>query len=139
MEYTKPLPKLAEDTIEFKFWEAAKKHELSLQHCQDCGTYILYPRSQCPQCWSTSLKWEQVRGHGEVYSFPVVHRAGIPGFEKDTPYVYAVVQLDEGARIATNIIGIEPDKVTIGMKVAAFFDDVTPEVTLVKFKPVSKA
>ena len=137
MEYTKPLPEPTETSVEF--WKAAKKHELHLQHCHKCGSYVFYPRRHCPQCLDTNLSWEKVSGHGEIYSYTVVHRAGIPGFEKDTPYVYAVVQLDEGARIATNIIGIEPDKVTIGMKVAAFFDDVTPEVTLVKFKPVSKA
>ncbi len=68
--------------------------------------------------------------------YTIVRRAGMPGFEKDVPYVFAIVELDEGPRMATNIVGIEPEKVAIGMEVEAFFDDVTPEITLVKFKPI---
>lgn len=135
MAYDKPLPEPTEMSIEF--WKAAKRHELCLQHCHNCGSYIFYPRSHCPECLGTNLTWEKVSGQGEVYSYTVVHRAGIPGFEKDVPYVFATVQLNEGARIPTNIVGIAPEKVTIGMKVAAFYDDVTPEITLVKFKPSS--
>ena len=82
------------------------------------------------------MRWEKVSGRGKVYSYSIVRRAGIPGFEEDVPYVFAIVELDEGPRMATNIVGIEPEKVAIAMKVEAFFDDVTPEITLVKFKPI---
>ena len=132
--YTKPLPTPSRTSAEF--WKAAKKHELYMQHCQDCGHYIFYPRSLCPQCLSSNLNWEKVSGRGKIYSYTIVHRAGIPGFEKDVPYVFAIVELDEGPRMATNIVGIEPEKVAIDMKVEVFFDDVTPEITLVKFKPI---
>jgi len=83
---------------------------------------------------SSNLRWEKVSGRGTVYSYTVVRRAGIPGFEKDVPYVFAIVELDEGPRIATNTVGVEPEKVRIGMEIEATFDDVTPEITLVKFK-----
>ncbi len=132
--YTKPLPTPTETTAEF--WKAAKRHELHLQHCQDCGHYIFFPATLCSQCLSPKLKWERVSGRGKVYSYTIVRRAGF--FQKgegDLPYVSAIVELDEGPRMATNIVNIEPEKVVIGMRVEALFDDVTPEVTLVKFKP----
>ena len=132
--YNKPLPIPSRTSAEF--WKAAKRHELCLQHCQDCGHYVFYPRSLCPQCLSSNLRWEKISGQGKVYSYTTVHRAGIPGFEEDVPYVFARVELDEGPRMATNIVGIEPEKVAIGIEVEAFFDDVTPEITLVKFKPI---
>ena len=132
--YTKPLPKPSQ--ISAEFWQAAKRRELFLQRCHDCEQYIFYPRPLCPQCLSSNLGWEKVSGRGKVYSYSVVRRAGIPGFENDVPYVFAIVELDEGPRMATNIVGIEPEKVSIGTKVEAFFDDVTPELTLVKFKPI---
>jgi len=132
--YTKPLPTLSRTSA--KFWKAAKRHELCLQRCQDCGHYVVHPRSLCPQCLSSNSRWEKVSGRGTVYSYTVIRRASTPGFEEDVPYVFAIVELDEGPRMATNIVGIEPEKVAIGIKVEAFFDDVTPEITLVKFQPV---
>ncbi len=132
--YTKPLPTPTRTSVEF--WKAAKRHELCLQRCQDCSHYVVYPRSLCPQCLGTNLKWEKVSSRGTVYSYTIVRRAGTPGFEEDVPYVFAIVELDEGPRMSTNIVGIEPEKVAIDMKVAVFFDDVTPEITLVKFKPI---
>lgn len=132
--YTKPLPTPSRTSAEF--WKAAKKHGFRLQRCQDCGHYVFYPRSLCPRCLSSNLRWEKVSGRGEVYSYTIIRRAGIPGFEKDVPYVFAIVELDEGPRMATNIVDIEPEKVTIGLKVEVHFDDVTPEITLVKFKPI---
>ena len=132
--YTKPLPVPSRTSAEF--WKAAKRHELCLLRCQDCEHYIVYPRSLCPQCLGTKLKWEKVSGRGTVYSYTIVRRAGIPGFEKDVPYVFAIVELDEGPRMATNIVGIEPEKVAINMEVEATFADVTPEITLVKFQPI---
>lgn len=135
MEYGKPLPEPTEVSAEF--WKALKRHELCIQHCQNCGSYVFYPRTLCPQCFGINLRWERVSGHGKVYSYTIVHRAGIPGFEKDVPYVFAIVELEEGPRMTTNIIGVEPEKVRIDMEVESTFDDITPEITLLKFKPRS--
>lgn len=131
-EYLKPLPKPTPTSR--PFWEAAKRHELMLQRCETCRSFIYYPRPRCPNCFSDRLSWQRASGRGTVYSFTVVRRASSRSFA-DGPYVLAIVELDERVRMTTNIVA-SPDKVRVGMAVEVFFDDVTPEHTLVKFKPV---
>jgi len=130
-EYLKPLPKPTATSR--PFWEAARRHELMLQRCGRCGAFIYYPRDRCPLCFADRLEWQHVSGRGTVYSYTVVRRAASRAF-RDAPYVLAIVELEEGPRITTNIVA-PPDQVRIGMAVNVFFDDVTPEHTLVKFKP----
>jgi len=131
--YNKPLPK--PDVISQKFWDATKRHELIVQRCKSCNQYIMYPREVCSRCLSTNLDWTKVSGKGRVYSYTVIHQPAHPGFAADIPYVLAIVELEEGPRLLTNIVGCSPDEVKVDMPVTAVFDDVTPEVTLVKFKP----
>ncbi len=130
-EYIKPLPKPSPTSR--PYWEAVRRHELQLQHCGACSKYIYYPRPRCPNCMSDNLKWERVSGRGKLYSYTIVRRASTRSFA-DAPYVLAIVELDEGPRMTTNMIA-PPDQLKIGMLVAVYFDDVTPEQTLVKFKP----
>jgi uncharacterized OB-fold protein len=130
-EYIKPLPKPTPTSR--PFWEAAKRHELVLQRCDACARFIYYPRPRCPYCFADRLSWRRVSGRGAVYSFTIVRRASSRAFA-DGPYVLAVVELQEGVRMTTNIVA-PPETVQVGMPVQAFFDDVTPEHTLVKFKP----
>jgi hypothetical protein len=129
--YEKPLPKPTETSR--PFWDAARQHRLQLQHCAGCTAYIYYPRDRCPVCLSDKLDWRPVSGKGKVYSYTIVRRASTRSFA-DKPYVLAIVELDEGVRMTTNIEA-PPDRVRIGMPVAVYFDDVTPDWTLVKFKP----
>jgi uncharacterized OB-fold protein len=131
-DYIKPLPKPSPTSR--PFWEAARRHELTLQQCGDCQAYIYYPRDRCPQCFSDKLNWQRVSGRGKVYSYTVVRRASTRSFA-DAPYVLAIVELDEGVRMTTNIVA-PPEKVKVGMPVTVTFDDVTPEHTLVKFQPI---
>jgi uncharacterized protein len=130
-EYVKPLPKPSPTSR--PFWDAAKRHELQLQRCGGCGAFIYYPRPRCPQCMSDDLKWERVSGRGTVYSYTIVRRASTRSFA-DAPYVLAIVELAEGPHLTTNIIA-PAESVKIGMPVVVAFDDVTPDHTLVKFKP----
>jgi uncharacterized OB-fold protein len=85
---------------------------------------------------SLDLEWTELSGKGEVHTFTVVYQNGMAGFVDDVPYAVGYVTLDEGPQMMTNFIGIEPEQVRIGMKVDIVYDDVTPEVTLPKFKPV---
>jgi uncharacterized OB-fold protein len=110
-----------------------RRHELKLQKCGGCGAFIYYPRPRCPHCLSENLEWRNVSGRGKLYSYTVVRRASSRAFA-DGPYVLAIVELDEGPRMTTNLMA-EPEKIKIGMPVTVAFDDVTPEHTLVKFKP----
>ena len=132
-DYTKPLPQPNE--VSQPFWDAAKRHELQIQHCNSCGTHIFYPREACSQCLSPDLIWIPVSGKGTLYSYTIAQAPTHPAFAEDVPYVIAIVELEEGPRITTNLVGCSPDHVTIGMPVMASFEEVTPEVTLVKFRP----
>jgi uncharacterized OB-fold protein len=131
--YRKPLPRIDEESR--GYWEALARHEIYLQRCRDCGVLRYYPRALCPECLSSSVTWVRARGAGTVYSFTVTHQNQAPGFREELPYVLAVVELAEGVRVMTNVVGCPPDRVRIGMAVEAVFEDVTPEVTLLKFRP----
>jgi hypothetical protein len=132
-KYAKPLPRVDEESK--GFWEACQRHELYLQRCCDCGALRYYPRALCPSCLSDRIEWVRASGKGTVYTFTVTHQNQAPGFRDALPYVMAYVELDEGVRMLTNIVGCAPDDVRIGMPVELAFEDVTPDITLPKFKP----
>ena len=133
-KYAKPLPRIDEETK--GFWEACQRHELYVQKCGACATLRYYPRAVCPRCLSDRIEWVRCSGRGTVYTFTVTHQNQAPGFRDTLPYVLAYVELDEGVRMLTNIVGCAPDDVRIGMAVEVVFEDVTPTVTLPKFKPL---
>jgi uncharacterized protein len=133
--YTKPLPRPLSPELTRPFWEAAKRHELRMPRCTTCDHVFFYPRSECPRCLSTHLEWVQVSGRARLHSFTVVQQPANAAFRDDVPYVYAVVQLDEGPRLVSNIVQCDIDTLRVDMPLEAVFDDVTPEWTLVKFKP----
>ena len=135
-ELRKPLPVPENIELTKPFWEAAKRHELMMQRCKKCADWIFYPREQCPNCLSQDLEFQKVSGRGRVYAYTTVYQPAHPAFVPDSPYVFAVVQLDEGVRVATNIVGIAHEQVKVDMAVEATYEDVTPDWTLVKFKPV---
>ena len=132
-EYDMPLPVPTELTR--PFWDAAKQHDLQVQRCRAGNHLFLYPREYCPVCLSDDLEWVSVSGKGRVYTYTVVHRAADPRFQAQVPYVYAVIQLNEGPRLISNVVDCDVADVTIDMPVTVHFDDVTDETTLVKFRP----
>ena len=132
-DYRKPLPRPS--TVSLPFWQAAKRHELHIQRCGSCGAYVFYPREVCAECLSSDLSWVKVSGKGTVYSYTIAQAPTHPAFAEDVPYIVAIVELTEGPHITTNITGCKPDAVRIGMPVIATFDEVTPDMTLVKFRP----
>ena len=133
-DYSGPVPVPTPETR--PFWEAAKRHELHLQHCRSCDHYIFYPRAACPYCLAGDLEWLRVSGRGTLETFTVVHR-GQKGFPLGSPYVIAIVRLAEGPRLMTNLVGIaaDPAAIAIGMAVEVVFEDVTAEVSLPRFRP----
>ena len=133
-EYKKPLP---HPTVPSQpFWDAAKRHELQIQRCGSCGAHIFYPREVCPACLSSDLSWIRASGKGRLYSYTIAQAPTHPAFAEDVTYIVAIVELEEGPRITTNIVGCEPGAVKIGMPVEATYDDVTQDMTLVKFRLV---
>jgi hypothetical protein len=132
-EYRKPLPRPSPLTR--PFWDGLAEGVLRVQRCATCRAHVFYPRAHCPACLSPDLTWVEASGRGRVYSFTIVRRAMNPAFAQDVPYVYAIVELDEGPRLMTNVVGCPPDAVRVDMPVKAVYDKVTPEHTLLKFEP----
>lgn len=116
------------------FWEACRQRRLTVQRCGGCAQYIFIPQSFCPACRGTELAWVDSEGKGNVVTFTVVWRPQTPAF--DAPYVVAVVRLDEGYEMLTNIVEVDPELVEIGAPVQVHFLDVTAEVTLPCFRLV---
>ena len=136
--YRKPLPNPS--FVSQPFWDAAKEHRLVYQRCRLCGTNVFYPRDICPgpDCFGVgTLDWVESSGKGTVYSFTASYQPAHPAFKEDVPYMLAIVELEEGWRMNTNIINSDPSDVAIGMKVEVVWDDVTPEITLPKFQIAS--
>jgi uncharacterized protein len=131
--YAKPLPHVDEENR--PFWEALQRHELYVQKCRDCGDLRYHPRALCTNCLSSRTEWLRSKGLGKIYTFTVTNQNQAPGFRESLPYVMAWVELDEGLKMLTNIVDCPPQQVRIGMPVEAVFEDVTPEVTLVQFRP----
>ncbi|HUN57091.1 MAG TPA: Zn-ribbon domain-containing OB-fold protein [Candidatus Binataceae bacterium] len=133
--YAKPLPHIDEENR--PWWEAVQRHELYIQKCRDCGDLRFHPRALCTNCLSSNTEWVKCKGSGRIYTFTVTNQNQASGFRDSLPYVLAWVQLDEGPKLMTNIVDCPPERVKIDMPVEAVFDDVTPEVTLVKFRPAT--
>ena len=134
MDYKKPIP--VPDNISQAFWEGSKAHKLLLQRCSDCGAYQSFPQSCCRKCLSENSEWTEASGKGKIYSFTVVHRPPSHTFEEDVPYVVAIVELDEGPRIMSNIIKTDPGNIRVDMPVEVIFDDISPAISLPKFRPL---
>lgn len=118
------------------FWEGCRRGELLYQVCRACGQRQVYPRAACGRCLSADLAWLPASGQGTVYAFTVVHRAFDPAFHSAVPYVVALVELEEGVRLMTNITGCNPGDVQVGMPVRVDFQKASAEVTLPFFRPV---
>jgi len=117
------------------FWKAARKEKLILQKCSDCGTYIFYPRLICPSCFSDNIDWVEASGKGKVYTFTIVTNNAPSVFLDDMPYVIAIVRLDEGVQMLTNIVDCDPEEVECEMPVEVAFKKLNDEFTLPVFKP----
>ncbi len=115
------------------WWEGIERGELLIQRCAGCGALHHPPRPMCGKCQST--KWDSVaaKGRGTVYSFTVLHHPKFPGYEY--PLACAVIELEEGTRIVSNVVGCDPDQVRIGMPVELSIESVDEQMKLPLFRP----
>ena len=134
-----PIPVPAPQPESDFYWEKCKDEELWLRHCKTCDSAYFYPRDICPECFSRDTDWVQSSGKGTVHTFAIVHRGPTPPFRERTPYVPAIVELAEGVRIPTNLVGVEPDPeaIKIGMAVEVVFEPLDDKISLPKFRPAS--
>lgn len=135
MTYGKPLPKIYSDAREFR--EGCLEHELRIQKCGGCGHLRWPPAFLCPRCLSRDTQWVRASGRGTVYSYAVYHVAFDPAFKEDLPYVVALVALEEGPHLLTNLVGCDPGAVSCDMAVEVVWDDVTDSVSLPRFRPAA--
>lgn len=133
MAYEKPLPEV--NTWNRPFWEAARRHELQLQKCDECGERWFPPEPVCPNCLSTNVSWQPVSGLGRIWSKCRFHHVYFKSMADDLPYNVVVVELDEGPILYSNLRGMDYKDVKVGLRVRAVFDDVTDEISLIRFEP----
>jgi uncharacterized OB-fold protein len=113
------------------FWDGAKEGRLLIQQCRACGTRRHPPRPMCSEC--NSLEWDAIdaSGRGTVYSFVMPRHPSLPFF--DDGYIVALVELEEGTRLVSNVVGVAVDEVSIGMPVRVRFDRFDGDVVLPVF------
>ncbi len=120
-DMTKPVPETQPWSV--KFWEGTKDGKLLIQFCKDCGSNIFYPRKFCPECWSGSLDWKEASGRAKIYTFSTAYSMVEPKFMDELPYTIAYVDLEEGVRMMTRIVGCKPEEVTFDMEVKVVFHE----------------
>lgn len=119
------------------YWEAAKAGRLLIKKCNGCGEVHHYPRPFCPICWSEDVEWQEVSGNGTLYTYSIVFRNDLPPFDQWGAYIPAIVELDEGPRLMTNIVDTPTDSLRIGMPVEVRFRELTDEWAAPVFVPRS--
>jgi hypothetical protein len=119
------------------FWDACRAHRLLVQQCGACEHVFHYPRPFCPRCWSPRVAWIEASGRGTLYTYSVIHRHDLPPFSDRVPFVAAMVDLDEGPRLTTNLVDCDVDTIDIGMRVAVDFRPISDDVTIPVFRPAS--
>lgn len=133
----KPLPRI--NAVTAPFWSAAAERRLCMPRCRTCAAFVWPPRPTCGECGGEDFGWTDLSGLGRVYSFTVIRQVvGGPAakaFEPDIPYVVAWIDLDEGPRFTSNIVGCPIEAVSIGMPVEVTFEQASPDIWLPKFKP----
>jgi uncharacterized protein len=132
--YVKPLPNITDDNR--YYWEHCKNHELRMQKCLQCGHIRFPPGILCPQCHSLEADWFKMSGKGKIYSYVIYRRAYHPSYQNDIPYAVAIIRLDEGPRMESNIVACKVEDLKIDMPVEVIFEDVTDRIALPKFKPL---
>jgi uncharacterized OB-fold protein len=130
----KPRPAPVPEPEAAEYWAAARQGRLLVQRCGDCGHHQLYPRTHCLACRGP-VSWVEASGRGTVYSFTVIRQNYSRPFRDWIPYVVALVDLAEGPRLMSNVVGCEPEEVHVGMPVVARFEAVSEEAGIALFEP----
>lgn len=117
------LPKPVSNADSAPYWQGARENQLLIRKCNACGQLHFMPRHVCPHCWSDDLQWIPASGKGTVHSYSVIRRASDPRFAHLVPYVIALIDLEEGPRMMTNILGSDALETQIGDAVRLVFED----------------
>ena len=134
---TNQLPRPVANADSQPYWDAARDRRLVIRKCKACGELHFMPRHVCPHCWSDELEWVDAKGQGEVHSFTIIRRASDPAFAFQVPYAVALIELDEGVRMMSNIVGDDALSVEIGDRVQVTFEDRGEGALIPQFKRVA--
>lgn len=115
------------------WWDACKEKRLLLPRCNACGKHFFRPEIACTHCFSLDWQWVEASGRATLYSYSVIHRSPVPGFR--TPVVFAIVELEEGPAMFSNVVQCADDQLHNGMSLQVVFEPISAEVTLPKFRP----
>ncbi len=118
------------------YWQGCRKHELLLQRCTQCNEFQFYPRIICTKCTSENLEWVKATGRGRVLTFTIVRRAVSEAYAADVPYVIALIQLDEGPKMMSNVVQCDPETLVVGSPVQVVFEDWSDEISVPQFRPI---
>lgn len=130
----KPRPR-PQDPVEQEFWRLCQDGRLHFQRCSSCGTWRHLPRYMCARCGSPEFAWQPSTGRGTLFSWTVTHQALHPAFAHEIPFVAAVVELEEGVRMATRLIDCAPDELQLDMPVELTFERLGEDFRLPVFGP----
>ena len=133
MYLVKPIPRPSTTTR--PFWDGLNERKVQIQRCDGCDSWVFYPRTRCPSCLSDLLIWREVSGQGVLYTYTLARQPTAPHFADETPQQLAVVELDEGVRMTSTLVNVEPSDIVIGMRLQPYFDQVTDDVTLLRYQP----
>jgi uncharacterized protein len=115
------------------YWDGLREGKFLIRHCNACGHDYFYPRPFCPACWSRDVAWKEASGRGTLYTYSVVHVNDLPPFHERVPYVAAIVELEEGPRVMTNIEGVPFDELHADMPVSVEYKAISDDVTIPVF------
>jgi uncharacterized OB-fold protein len=131
----KPIP--VPDDISGPFYDGARGGRLMLQYCSVCDGWSFPVRERCPHCFAASLQWRAASGKGTLYTFAIMHQVMNPGFAGSVPYNVSQIDLAEGVRMISNVVGVANDALKIGMDLEVFFDNLGDNVCVPKFRPAA--
>jgi len=141
-----PKPRPAPTPVTQPFWDALREERVVLQRCGACDSWVYYPRARCPRCLSGDLTWQEVSGRGHLFSFTVTHQPTTYQFADEMPQVIAIVELDEGVRLTSTLVGPagpgstgtegegHPDSLKVGLPVVPVFDHGADGLTLLRYR-----
>jgi uncharacterized OB-fold protein len=116
------------------FWDGCKDGKFLIRHCNACGRDHFYPRPFCPTCWSEAVAWKEASGRATLYTYSIVHVNDLPPFVECVPYVAAVVELDEGPRVMTNVEGVAFEDLRVDMPLVVEFKPISDDITIPVFR-----
>ena len=134
-EYKKPLPLITK--LSKVFYEGCKEGRLLYQKCRNCGEVVFFPKELCSNCMGRELDWKESNGRGKVHTFTVTYEGAPPEFTADGPFALALINMDEGFNIMSNIVECDPEQIVCDMRVEVVFDPVTSEMTIPRFRPTT--